>query len=208
MIRSRLLFIAFVLFGCLLSVEGQTSGVRTEYMKDDKTTRVETNLLYVVNTPEQFVELQLRSWYKGEKLTSGATKVEIAFYSFSKSQLYKKDKDRVVVILGDGVETKVGTLTNTAFKGETENGIDTFFAVGGNENLGMQVPVPQSAQIKAGGSMTGVNMEMMDITIKPEMFLKLVRSSDFELRVGGIPIVLNDRHREILRNFTEQISPK
>ena len=48
-----------------LPVCARAQSVRTEYMKDSKQTAVETNLLYLLNTPEQFVEMQLRGLYKG-----------------------------------------------------------------------------------------------------------------------------------------------
>lgn len=189
-----------------VTCNAQGSGIHTEYMKDNKTTRVETNMLYVYNTPDQFVELVLRSWYKGEKLTSPPTKVDVEVFSFSKNPLYKKDKDRSLVIVADGQESSIGNLTNTVMKGETKNGADSFFAVGGNPNVGMQVPVPQSAQIKVGGNLNGVTMEWMGISMKPDQFLKLAKATKLEFRMGTTSLPLNDRHVEIIHNFANQIT--
>jgi hypothetical protein len=96
-----------------VTASAQDTGVHTEYMKDYKTTRVETSMLYVYNTPDQFVQLTLRSWYKGEKLTSSPAKVDLEVFSFSKNPLYKKDKDRALVIVADGQESPIGNLRNT-----------------------------------------------------------------------------------------------
>ena len=184
----------------------QGSGVHTEYMKDNKTTRVETNTLYVYNTPDQFVELTLRSWYKGEKLTAPPSKVDVEVFSFSKNPLYKKDKDRAFVIVADGQESPLGNLSNMVMKGESKNGVDNFFAVGGNPNVGIQVAVPQSAQIKAGGDLTGITMEWMSLTMKPDQFLKLAKAAKLEFRIGTTSLPLNDRHVEIIHNFANQIT--
>jgi len=205
--HKRCLFLAvlLVLTACVTG-KAQSSGVHSEYMKDTKTTRVETFMLYVYNTPDQFVELQLRSWYKGEKLMSPPTKVDVEVFSFSKNPLYKKDKDRSLVIVADGQESAVGNLTNTVMKGETKNGADSFVAVGGNPNLGIQVPVPQSAKIKAGGNLNGVTMEWMGISLKPDQFLKLAKATKLELRIGSTVLPFDDRHLEIIHNFAQQIT--
>jgi hypothetical protein len=187
-------------------MNAQTSGVRSEYMKDNKTTRVETNMLYVYNTPDQFVQLVLRSWYKGEKLTSPPTKVDVEVFSFSRNPLYRKDKDRPFTIVADEEQATIGTLSNTVMKGETKNGVDNFFAVGGNPNVGMQVPVPQSAQIKSGRNMNGITMEWMGLSMKPDQFLKFAKATKLEFRIGNTPLTLNDRHMEIIRNFANQIT--
>jgi hypothetical protein len=203
-VHVRLL--SLLLLATCVTGNAQESGIHTEYMKDNKTTRVETSMLYVYNTPDQFVQLTLRSWYKGEKLTSAPTKVDLEVFSFSKDPLYKKDKDRALVIVADGQESPIGKLTNMVMKGETRNGVDSFFAVGGNPNVGMQVPVPPSAQIKAGGNLNGITMEWMGISMKPDQFLKLAKAGKLEFRIGTTSLPLTDRQMEIIHNFANQIT--
>jgi len=204
--KLQFLSLGLILLAMSVTVSAQGSGVHTEYMKDNKTTRVETSMLYVYNTPDQFVQLMLRSWYKGEKLTSSPTKVDVEVFSFSKNPLYKKDKDRAFVIVADGQESPIGNLTNMVMQGETKNGVDSFFAAGGNPNRGMQVPVPQSAQIKAAGNLNGITMEWMGLSMKPDQFLKPAKASKLEFRIGTTLIALNDRQVEIIHNFANQIT--
>ncbi len=204
--KLHIVAVVLLVLSAAASSYSQNSGIHTEYMKDNKTTRVETSMLYVYNTPDQFVELVLRSWYKGEKLTSAPTKVDLEVFSFSKNPLYRKDKDRSLVIVADGQESTIGNLTNMVMKGQTKNGVDSFFAVGGNPSLGMQVPVPQSAQIKAGGTVDGVSMEWMGLSMKPDQFLKLAKAAKLEFRIGATSLALNDRHLEIIHNFANQIT--
>ena len=204
--KVHVLLLSLVVLATCVTGNAQVSGIHTEYIKDNKTTRVETNMLYVYNTPDQFVQLSLRSWYKGEKLTSAPTKVDLEVFSFSKNSLYKETKDRGLVIVADGQEFTFGKLTHTVMKGETKNGVDSFFAAGGNPNLGMQVPVPQSAQIKAGGNLNGITMEWMGLSMKPDPFLKLAKAAKLEFRIGTTSLQLTERHVEIIHNFANQIT--
>lgn len=204
--KVPVVFLALILVATCVTANAQGSGIRSEYIKDNKTTRVETNTLYVYNTPDQFVQLTLRSWYKGEKLTSAPTKVDLEVFSFSKNPIYKKDKDRAFVIVADGQESTMGNLTHMVMKGETKNGVDSFFAVGGNPGVGVQVPVPQSAQIKAGGNLNGITMEWMGLSMKPDQFLKVAKAAKLEFRIGTTSLPLTDRHVEIIHNFVNQLT--
>jgi hypothetical protein len=55
--RHRIFFLVLLILLSYVTANAQGSGIRTEYMKDNKTTRVETNMLFVYNTADQFVEL-------------------------------------------------------------------------------------------------------------------------------------------------------
>ena len=204
--KVHILFLHLLVLAICVNANAQDTGLHTEYMKDNKTTRVETSMLYVYNTPDQFVQLMLRSWYKGEKLTSAPAKVDVEVFSFSKNPLYKKDKDRVLVIVADGQESPIANLRNTVMKGETRNGVDTFFVVDGNPNLGLQVPVPPSAQIKASGNVNGITMEWMGYSMKPDQFLKLTKAAKLEFRLGATSLPLTDKHVEIIHNFANKIT--
>ena len=185
----------------------QGTGVRTENLKDDKSTKVETNMLYLGNTIDQFVGLQLGGRYKGEKLTS-PPKIEITVFSFSKEPIFKKDKDRLLTIIADGSATNLGTLTATTFKGETKNGVDTYFAVGGNPNVGMQVPLPQGAAIRSGGSMTGMIMEILTLQLQPDQFLELATANNIRFKIGSTILTPTNRHMEVIHNFAQQLTPQ
>lgn len=205
MIKDRILVIILLLFAGMISVRAQGSGIRTEYLKDTKSTRVETNLLYIYNTPDQFIQLQFRTWYKGEKLTSPPSKVDLELFSFANKDVFRKN--RSLVFIADGEETKPGSLSHTMFKGKSKDGVDVFYVAGGNPDIGMQVPIPQSAQIR-GGSLDGITMESMSLSLKSDQFLTLAKSTQAAIRIGNTTLDLNARHMEILRNFSDQITPE
>lgn len=194
-----------------ISSSAQGSGVRTEYMKDNKSTRVETNMLYLINTPEQFLELQLRSWFKGSTISAPAREVAVEIYSFSKKPLFKKEADREIVAITDSGESKVGTLSVKSYKGDPNNKDEGGFLVYGlmgNPNVAMHIPVPSGALVKGGGNVNALTMEMMSLSMKPDDFLKVAGSTKLELKIGNTLIPLNDRQVAIVRSFAEQITPK
>ena len=61
-----LLLLTFFAFLLPVSVIAQDTHVRTRYVQATKTTIVETDLMYIINTPQQFVQLGLVSRYPGE----------------------------------------------------------------------------------------------------------------------------------------------
>ena len=77
---------------------------------------------------------------------------------------------------------------------------------GGNPNVGIQVPLPQSAQIKGGGNVNGITLEWMSLTMKPDQFLKLAKAAKLEFRIGTTSLPLSERHVEIIHNFANQIT--
>lgn len=203
--RHRMVFLSLLMLMAAHLANAQAPGVHSEYMKDNKTTRVETNLLYLLNTPDQFVELILRSWYKGETLSKAPTRVALEIFSLSKKPLYEGNK--ALTLVADGEELPIGSVSNLVLTGETKNGADTFYGVRGNPNVGMQVPVPQSAEIKLkGNGVSGLSLEWMEIDIKPEQFFKLAKSKTMALRLGKSSFTFTEAQMNIIRNFATAIT--
>src|SRR6478609_8860949 len=114
--NTKLIALIFFLNVCgVISSLAQGTGVRSEYLKDEKSTKVETNMPYVGNTTDQFVGIQFVGKYKGDKPVTAPT-IEISIFSFSKVPAFKSDKNRTLVIIANGVETNVGTLALTTYK--------------------------------------------------------------------------------------------
>jgi hypothetical protein len=198
-ILSALLIMLTIAYGAY----AQASGVHIE--KKGKDTTVSTSYLYVYDVTDQFVELQFSSGYKGDKPTGPPANIELTIYSFSTHPLYAS---RSVSLVADGVETKIGTPHTFVLKGQTNNGADSFYVVDGNPNIGIQVPVPPTAKIKAGGNLNGKTMEWMTLGMKPDPFLKLLKPTKLEIRIGDSTFPLKESHLQILQNFVNQITPQ
>lgn len=203
---KRLLFIFLAALMFAAAAQAQDDGVGSEYVKSDKSTRVYTASLYAVNTPEQFLEIQLEAWYKGEKLATPPAKVTLAVYSFSKKPIFEKQK-RTLVVAHDGGELKVGEFSEVLLKGTTLKGVDTFFPEDGTADNGIQIPVPTSAVVKAGGKVDGLVMEMMNLTMKTDQFMQFAKSSKMELRIGTASLPLNELQVQIMHRFADRITP-
>lgn len=200
---NRILSVLLIMLTIAYGTYAQASGVHTEKMGKD--TLVSTSYLYVYDVGDQFVELQFRSGYKGEKPTSPPTNVELDIYSFSTGPLYAS---KSVSLVADGVETKIGTPHTMVLRGRTNNGVDSFYVVDGNPNIGIQVPVPQTAKLKAGGDLNGKTLEWMILGMKPNSFLKLLKATKLEVRIGDSTFPLKESHLEIVHNFVNQITPQ
>jgi hypothetical protein len=171
--------------------------------KKGKDTTVSTSYLYVYDVSDQFVELQFSSGYKGDKPKGPPTNIELTIYSLSTHALYAS---RSVSLVANGVETKIGTPHTFVLRGQTNNGADAFYVVDGNPNIGIQVPVPSTAKIKAGGNLNGKTMEWMMLDLKPDPFLKLLKATKLEIRIGDSTFPLKQSHLQILQNFVDQIT--
>jgi hypothetical protein len=198
---------------CLLAVvcpaqppQSPSSHITTEYLKDSKETRVSTNMLYVVNTPEQFLQLQLSAWYPKQQLVQPAKRISLDIFSYSRAPLYLREADWQVAVVADGETLELGRLAHTALRGEMQNGKETFYA-GKQAVVGMQVPLPQRAQLRTTTPIGEMTMEWLQLMIKPEQFARLAQAQQVELRFGSTRVVLNDVHKSIIREFTAAVTP-
>ena len=184
----------------------QETHVRTEYLKDIKMTKVETDLMYVLNTSAQFVQVSLLSRYKGEKLVQPPKQITFSIWSTSKDALYRKDKDRKLVVITDGEEWSSDILSYLVMKGETKDGKDTFYS----ENrpaLGMQFPLPMSAKVRNSNDVNGLFMESMRVELKPEQFSKMANAKKVEFRLGNASFGFTEDQMNTLREFANRIKP-
>lgn len=198
----------FTLFALIFSTIGyaQDSHVRSEYLKDIKMTKVETDLMYVTNTPSQFVQMSLVSRYKGEKLVQPPSKVTLSIQSSSKDALYRKDKDRRLVAIADGEELSLATSSYLVMKGETKDGKDAFYS----ENrpaLGMQIPLPASAEVRSG-NVNGLFMEWVLIDLKPEQFFRIANAKKVGFRLGSTSFGFTENQLNTVRDFASRIKPQ
>ena len=200
--------IAAILLVLMLSVSAYTQDphVRSEYKKDAKATVVETDLLYVKNDPQQFIQLSLMGRYKGEKLTKAADKINLSVWSVSKDALYRKSKDRELIVVTDGEEWSAGDLTHLVMKGETRNGKDAFYSEN-RPGLGMEVSVPATARVRTAGTVDGLTAEWLLTDMKMERFLKIAAAKTVEFRLGKTSFGFSENQMDTIRDFARRLNP-
>ncbi|MDQ3907132.1 MAG: hypothetical protein M3268_02185 [Acidobacteriota bacterium] len=186
----------------------QTPPPRVEkaYMKNVNRTRVDSALLYVANTPEQFVGLQLRAWYATQTLSKPADQIVLELFSFAHAALYRRDDERRLVAEADGSQIDLGPLSRGELAGEIRaDGRETFSADKASA-LAMQVPLPQAARLR-GGADKSLVLEIMSADLRPSQIYRLARARSVELRVGATRLPLTETQLSILREFAAEVIP-
>jgi hypothetical protein len=189
-----------------LLVNPQDSHVHSEYIKDIKKTKVTTDLMYVVNAPAQFVQVQLSSLYQGEKLAKPPSTITLLIWSYSREAMYRKEKGKKLFVVTDGGSWLLGRLDSVVMKGETKKGQDAFYSEN-NPALGMQVPLPMHAQVRGGKNVNGLVMEWMFVDLKPEQLSKLVNAKKVALQLGDATFEFTSDQMNTVREFAKRITP-
>ena len=198
----------FMFFALVLSpsLRAQDPHVHTRFIKESKTTMVETDLMYLINTPQQFVQLGLVTRYPGERLEKPPKKIDLLIWSFSKDVMYRADKDHTVILSADGESWSISPELYAVFKGDTKNGQDVFW----NEKrpvIGEPSPLPDSAQIKAQGGVNGLFMEQIFVELKPEQLQKVAGAKKVEIQIGASKFELTDEYLSTTRDFNSRLIP-
>lgn len=196
----------FFAFALPLSVQAQDTHVHTSYAKETNTTMVETDLMYLINTPQQFIQFGLIARHPNQQLQKPPKKVDLLIWSSSKDVMYRADKDHTIIINTDGAEWSVTPQLYAVFKGETKNGQDLFW----NEKrpiIGEPSPFPANMQVKAQGSVTGLYMEQIFADLKPEQLQKIANAKKVKLQLGSIRIELSDEYMSTIRDFYNRLFP-
>jgi TonB family protein len=203
---SRLFLLAFYAFIFPAFVNAQDPHVHTRYVKEYKTTVVETDLMYVINNPQQFVQVGLITRYPGERLEKPLKKVDLLIWSFSKNDLYRKDTARALKINTDGEVWNVVPGNYLVSKGETKNGQDIFW----NEkrpDLGQPSILPKEALVKGAEGVNGLFMEQVFIELKPEQLLLIANAKKVELQLGTTKIGFIADQLNTIRDFNSRLVP-
>jgi hypothetical protein len=191
-------FFILMLHAC---VQAQT--VRTGYDKDSKKTTIETNMLYLLNAPEQFVEVQFTTSFKGEKMVKLPDRITVTVWSVSKKSLYRTGAQ--LSAIADGERLKLGINDPAVMTGETKNGEDSFYNEGG---LGLQVPTPASAKVRNAQGVNGLALEMFVFTIKPDQLDRIGEAKQLEFRLGDTALPVTEGQMNILRDFASRLKPQ
>lgn len=203
---SNLFLFVLLMFVLPSSLSGQDPHVHTRYMKDTKTTVVETDLMYIINTPQQFVQLGLVSRYPKERLEKPPKKIDLLIWSFSKEPLYRKEKDNTIIFNTDGETWQAGPQLYVVFKGEAKSGQDIFWSEK-RPDLGQPSPLPESAQVKVKEGINNLFMEQIFFELKPEQLLKLAQAKKVEVQLGMTRFGFTDEYMSTIREFNNRLIP-
>lgn len=201
-------FIVFILFMVPATpARAQETHVETRYEKSIDRTIVRSDLLYVVNSPAQFMQIQLGGRYPGKGRPSQLPdRLYAEISSFAPAALYQPDaKHRLLVKAGDKV-LDFGLLDYSKIQGKDSKQSDNPKAP--KTNLAFSVTLPANAVIGTAHKKDELTVETMLIDELSLADLRMLAdAADLTMKIGDTVFRFRPIHTEILREFARSITP-
>ncbi len=190
------------------TITAQDSHVNTVYVEEAKKTVISTDRMYVVNSPEQFVQMMLSFRYSGRQMTKMPDKVDVMIWALTKKLLYEKDTNRKLYLVADGERVDSTPTRHLVLNGEAYRGQDTFFTGNreGPQGIGLQIPIPPHAQVRSG-DVGGLYMEQMYTNFKPKDLARIIAAKEIQVFLGKQKIALSENQLSTLRELARRLNP-
>ena len=187
----------------------QESHVESRYEKSVNRTIVHSDVLYVVNTPSQFMQIQMVGRYSGKgKPSDMPDRISFEIYSFAPSALYQLDAKHRLLVKADDKVLDFGLLAYSNAEGKKKNPKDKSNPKEPKRNLGIDVNLPEAAVIATSHKKDELTVEFMSIEGLGLADLKMLASaSDLAMKVGDTVFKFRPMQAAILREFTDTITP-
>jgi hypothetical protein len=198
--------IGFVL---LLLLLGQTGGppapIHTVYDDYWKSTEIKTNWLYVINAPDQFLQLKLVGRFDGKTMPkTGPGVLEIQVISHAPKHKYVAPPE--LVAIADGVELRIGKM---------EEHIDQFltgmFKGGKKEGQSMAntvSPVPATAAVLGQHKIDDLAAEWIVTSVSWEQLTTMAKASKIDWRLGDTAFSFIEVQVTRLKQFVAAVTPE
>jgi len=204
----QLLFLSLVTSLSITTLgQVQDPHVRSEYLPKVKMTKVETDMLFVTNTAEQFMQVGLVAHYPNQQLVTPPKNVTLTIFSNSAKLLYESTKDQNLVAVTDGESWKVRELTYWSGKGSKTDKGQEMFASEKRPGLGLQNPLPPNAKVAQQKDIEHLYLEWLLLELKPEQFARIANSRSVEFQIGRTTFHFTDDQMNTIRAFASLITP-
>jgi hypothetical protein len=198
--------ISFILLIILL---GQTGGaptpIHTDYDKYWHWTEIKTNWLYVLNSPDQFLQLKLIARFDGKQMPrTGPTALQIEVISHAPKHKYVTPPE--LIAIADGVELRIGKMDehpNQALMGMFKGGRE-----GGQSMVNEVSPVPASAAILAQHKIGDLAAEWIVANINWEDLTTLAKARKIDWRLNETEFSFIEVQATRLRQFVAAVTPE
>lgn len=207
--------IALAVVACLLQAPSrparaaaryrQESHVERRYVKSTDLTLVNSDSLYVINMPAQFMRLELSARYPGQgQPTQAPDKVTLLFQSYTTATLYQKDESHRLFVKADAEVLDFGLLNYAGFR---ESGKDKYMA-DEKARLGIGSPLPTVALVRAANKDQPLTLESMSATDVPlSRLTKLAQAGQVLMKIGDTVFALTPGQLGVLREFVAAVTP-
>ena len=204
--KPAFLILAFYL-SFVTTGQAQDTHIRSEYMPKFKMTKVESDMMFVINTPDQFMQLGLIARYPNQQLVTPPKNVSLTIFSNSPKPLYESKKDQNLTAVTDGQSWKAGELQYWSGKGSKTDKGQEMFASEERPGLGLQNPLPPDAKVSQGKAIDQLYLEWLTIDLKPEQFARVAQSQKVEFQIGKTKFQFTDSQMNTIRAFASSITP-
>jgi hypothetical protein len=206
--RSRIILLMLLLL-TLTTVRAQESHVQLRYEKSIDRTVVTSDLLYVVNMPSQFMQIQLVGRYPGKgKPSQMPDRIYIQFYSFAPDALYRLDSKHRLLVKVDSKVIDFGLLSYSNVDGKGKDPKERKNLDPLKSNVGFSINLPPAAVIATAHKKDDLTVELMTIEkLSLAELRSLAGASELAMKVGDTVFAFRPVHMAVLREFTESISP-
>jgi hypothetical protein len=201
---------AFILFFLvLLSARvglAQESHVESRYEKSIDRTIVSSDVLYVINTPLQFMQIQLIGRYPGKgRPTQLPDRIYFEIYSYAPNALYQLDAKHRLLVKADDKVLDFGLLPYSNIEGSGKK--QRTNPKEPKSNFKFSASLPSTAAISASHKQDELTIELMSIEDLRLADLKLLAgANDLRMKIGDSVFPFRPSHQVILRQFAEAIT--
>ncbi len=193
----------------MLLLLGQTSQVadpiHTVYDSYWKWTEIKTNWLYVLNDPDQFLQLKLIARFNGKQMPkTGPTALQIEI--ISNASTYKYSSRPPLVAVADGVELQIGKMEPSPelellgmFKGGRQ---------AGQSGINQISPVPLTAAVLSRHKLQELSAEWLVTNISWEDLTALTKASQIDWKLGDTKFSFIEIQLTRLKQFVKAVTPE
>lgn len=201
--------IVSVLLVWTAAISAQESHVQVRYEKSIDRTMVDSDVLYVVNQPTQFMQIQLRGRYPGKgKASQLPDRLSLEFYSFAPTALYQPDsKHRLLVKVDDKVRD-FGLLSYSKVDGQNKEAKAKSNPKPPKTNLELSVTLPDAAVVASTHKNDELTLELLSLSELSLADLKLfANANDLAMKIGDTVFRFRPMQAAIVREFFASVSP-
>jgi hypothetical protein len=183
------------------AARAQQAHLQVRYAKEADVTIVDSDSLYVINMPSQFMMMRLEGAYaKQGKPTQLPLRINIRFSSYSRKPLYQSNDSHRLRVKADDQILDFGLLGYSKFEEQSDGDKKT--------NSGVRAGLPSAALVGANSKSVGLTLEGMSVLqVTLADITTLARAGGVIMKIGETVFPLTTTQMTILREFAEAITP-
>jgi hypothetical protein len=196
-----LLFLLFV----ASTLHSQEIRVYQTYDPQEEVTRLMSSHLVLINSVEQFLEIQLVAAWPGESRQGPPKRIFIELTSRTAMPLYRGQDHRLVAVI-DANTVDLGALGFSGVYHQLSAEFPSIYNFGGGATV-VRVPIPPTALVKAANPEALLTAEILDSQdIQLDRLSELAHARHLTLKLESAAVDLTGDQMSILREFERSVT--